>query len=324
MLYSYNKSTDPYFNLAAEEYMLCNQTEDIFMLWQNRDAIIVGQNQNTAAEINRTFVEEHSIAVVRRITGGGAVFHDLGNLNFTFIQNDREGADFAYFGNIIIGALRTLGINASLSGRNDLEIDGRKFSGNARTVKNGRVLHHGTMMLNIALSKLAGALNVSPEKIAGKGVKSVRSRVTNINEHLEEPISVDRLIDAISGYIARQYSEIEPYEFTPEDLTSINALCEQKYRTYEWNYGKSPAYNFTGKHKFTGGNLEARLNVAGGVITNAAIYGDFFSRADVSLLAAQLIGARHESAALRDLLSGMDIDMYINGAVAENLLAALI
>jgi len=324
MIYIYNENTDPHFNLAAEEYMLCGKTEDVFMLWQNRDAIIVGQNQNTAAEINRSFVDENSIAVVRRITGGGAVFHDLGNLNFTFIQNDRAGADFAYFGNIIIGALRTLGINAALSGRNDLEIDGRKFSGNARAVKNGRVLHHGTMMLNIALDKLGSALNVSPEKIAGKGVKSVRSRVTNINEHLETPIEVDRLINVISSYIMQKYNEIKPYEFTPEDLDAINQLREQKYSTYEWNYGKSPAYNFTGKQKFMGGNLETRLNVIGGVITEAVIYGDFFFRADVGLLAAQLIGARHEKAALQKLLGGIDIDLYINGATARDLLAALI
>ncbi|PKP15313.1 MAG: lipoate--protein ligase, partial [Bacteroidetes bacterium HGW-Bacteroidetes-22] len=199
MLCIKDSNTDPYFNLAADEYVMKNFKEDCFMLWRNEPSIIVGKHQNTLAEINVDYVKENSIKVVRRITGGGAVFHDLGNLNFTFIRNSEEGAqvDFRKFTQPIIDVLQKIGINAVFEGRNDLTIDGKKFSGNAEHVWKKRTLHHGTLLFSAVITDLSAALKVNPLKFNDKAVKSVRSRVTNISEHLKEKMDVLEFRDRI-------------------------------------------------------------------------------------------------------------------------------
>ena len=323
MLYIHNISTDPYFNLAAEEYLLMQKQADVFMLWQNNDTVVVGCNQNTAAEIDRDYVEQHHIAVVRRLTGGGAVFHDPGNLNFTFIQSDRS-IDFAYFGGIIICALERLSLHAELSGRNDLTLDGRKFSGNACTVKGGRVLHHGTILLNTSVDHIQGSLRVTPGKIESKGIQSVRSRVTNINEHLAESIGIPELIGVISDHIRERMPDITPYTFTPEDIRAIDQLADEKYRTWEWNYGTSPAYNFVKTHKYPGGTIEARLQVNKGEITSVRLFGDFFGSRDVAEFELALYHVRHERAAIAALLKQQPLDAFFLGATIEDVLEVLL
>ena len=188
MLCIVDSTTDPYWNLAAEEYLLTSLSEPVFRLWRNAPSVIVGRYQNAAAEINSEYVRTRGIPVVRRLTGGGAVFHDLGNVNYTFIDRKVEGEDtaamFRRFTAPVISALRSLGVEASLEGRNDLVISGRKFSGNAVCVHGGRVLQHGTLLFSASVADLSGALNTRPEKFIGKSVQSNRSRVTNISEHL--------------------------------------------------------------------------------------------------------------------------------------------
>jgi len=324
MRYIYNESTDPYYNLAAEEYLLYHKREQVFMLWVNRDVIVVGRNQNTMAEINYEYVQEAEIAVVRRLTGGGAVFHDKGNLNFTFITKEQDEPDgktenaFAFFGNMIIGALATLGLDASLSGRNDLEIDGRKFSGTALTVYRGYVLHHGTLMLNIAVDTLSKALRVSPQKIEGKGVKSVRSRVTNLNEHLDIPIEIPQLVEAISAFIRTQYPDIRHYELTPEDHAAISRLADEKYRKWEWNYGASPKYNFSKDTKYPGGMVQARMRVQDGLIEEVRFFGDYFGKREIPELEQRLTGVRHDAAAIVKALDGIPVGEYFFGAAADD------
>ena len=191
MLCIYNKNTNPYFNLACEEYILKEFNEECFMLWRNSPCIVVGKNQNTLSEINKDYVDKNNITIVRRLSGGGAVFHDLGNINFTFISNQKETFnDFKRFTVPIIDALKQLNVNAEFSGRNDLTIDGKKFSGNAQYCYKNRVLHHGTLLFSANVKDISQSLNVKEKKFEGKAVKSVKSRVTNISSHLKSPMKV--------------------------------------------------------------------------------------------------------------------------------------
>ncbi|WP_434654291.1 lipoate--protein ligase [Thermoanaerobacterium thermosaccharolyticum] len=322
MIYIYNRITDPYFNLASEEYILKEFKDDCFMLWRNEPSIIVGKNQNTLAEINLDYVKEHKIPVVRRLSGGGAVFHDLGNVNFTFIVNDDLNgfSDFRRFTQPIIDVLKKLSINAEFSGRNDITIDGKKISGNAQYYYKNRILHHGTLLVSSNMADLSAALKVRPVKFEDKGVKSVTKRVTNINEHLKEPIDVEEFISLIMNDIREHTGGSGLYEFTDEDIRNIEKLKNEKYSTWEWNFGMSPDYNLKNEKKFLGGTLEVDLNVENGIIKDMKIYGDFFGKKDVKDIEEILKGVRHSEIDIKKALSGIDIGEYLSNITLENLL----
>lgn len=305
--------TDPYFNLAAEEYILKEFDDDIFMLWRNGPSIIAGKHQNTLAEINLDFVKEHSIKVVRRISGGGTVFHDLGNLNFTFISTGREGhlVDFRRFTQPILDILQKLGIEARFEGRNDLTINGLKFSGNAEHVWKNRVLHHGTLLFSARMDHLSAALKVDPSKFSDKAVKSVRSRVTNISEHLMEPMDVMEFSALIEAHIAEIYPDAAYYDLTEEDHRRIQELVEKKYATWEWNFGYSPQYNFRKLVRTQkGGTLEFQLDVHDGIIRDIRIFGDYFSNFDTEEIEQALKGIPHEEGSVKQALSPYRIGDY--------------
>ncbi len=307
--------TDPYFNLAAEEYFLKEFTEDIFMLWRNEPAIIVGKHQNTISEINIDYVKENNIRVVRRLTGGGAVFHDLGNLNFTFIQNDKDHTknDFRKYTKPILDVLLALGIDARFEGRNDLTIDGRKFSGNAETVWKERVLHHGTLLFSATMADLGQALRVDPAKFQDKAVKSVRSRVTNISEHLKDPMDVLEFSDLILNHIVGTYPDAVSYELTDDDHEKIEELVKVRYGTWEWNFGNSPGYNFRKVVRTEqSGTIEFCMDVKNGVIIQTRIYGDYFSHNDPKEIESALRDVLHEEDAIRNALKDFDISTYFS------------
>lgn len=313
MFYIYNKSTNPYFNLAAEEYVLKNFDDDCFMLWQNETAVIIGKNQNALAEINLEYVKANDIAVVRRLSGGGAVFHDLGNINFTFITNDNDDfVNFAKFTEPIIGVLNDkFGIKAELSGRNDLTINDQKFSGNAQYNHKNRVLHHGTLLFSSSIVNISDSLKVKPSKFEGKSVKSVKSRVTNISSHLNSPLKIEDFINMTMDYVKENNaSKGIIYEFTDEDISEINKLCEEKYSTWEWNFGKSPKYNFNNEKRFKGGTVEINFNVEKGIIKECKIFGDFFSKKDINDVEDILINVKHDYESIYSTLKPLDIDKY--------------
>lgn len=320
MLCIYNPCTDPYFNLAAEEYFLDCCQEDVFMLWRNEPAIIVGKFQNSLAEINLDYVQEKHIKVVRRQTGGGAVFHDLGNLNFTFIESNSNG-NFRTFTEPILEVLRQLGVDAHFEGRNDLTINGMKFSGNAQCVHHNRTLHHGTLLFASEMTDLSQALKVNPLKFQDKAVKSVRKRVTNISEHLpDKSFTVMDLKDAIMQYVKSTNANAVNYELTDRDKASIQRLVEEKYSTWEWNFGSSPRYTFQKAIKTKGGMIELYLLLDKGCIKDIKIYGDFFALKDIYELEQRLTGVQHNKEQLAAVIEEIGLSDYIRQVDKEEFL----
>ncbi len=325
MLCIYNDSTEPYYNMAAEEYLLKNFKEDIFMLWRNDNAIICGKHQNSLAEINIDYVKQNSIKVVRRLSGGGAVFHDLGNLNFTFIVtgDPREYDDFSRFTQPIIDVLRNLDVDARFEGRNDLTIDGMKFSGNAKHIYRDRILQHGTLLFTSDMKDLTSALNVNPLKFSDKKVKSVRSRVTNISEHLKQPLTLDEFSAKIMAHVLELYPYSMNYGLTPADRTAIQALADEKYSKWEWNFGYHGEYNFNKAVKSSGGFIEFHLNVEKGIIAGCRIYGDYFSMKDTTDVEKALTGLKHEENTIREALAKINLNEYFMNSNIDEIMDGL-
>ena len=316
MLCIKNPDTDPHFNLAAEEYVLKNFNDNCFMLWRNRPSIIVGNHQNTLAEINLEYVKKNNIDVVRRLSGGGAVFHDLGNLNFTFIKNVEPGenkVDFSQYTEPIIEVLRNMGLNAKFEGRNDIMIDGKKISGNAQAVSGNRVQHHGTLLFSSVMSDLSNALKVNPLKFKDKAVKSVKSRVGNINEFLNDNMDVLTFRDRIMEHILATHEDARLYQYSEEDRKQINRLNEKKYDTWEWNFGSSPKYNLEKLIKTGGGNIEFHINVENGVMKDVRIFGDYFNTFDTKDIENLLKNTPHEEKQIKEKLNETDFDKYFHG-----------
>ncbi len=311
-----NSKTNPYFNLAAEEYILKNFKEDCFMLWQSTPSIVVGKHQNTLAEINYDFVKKNKIDVIRRLSGGGTVFHDLGNLNFTFIKNvvDEENlVDFKKYINPIIEILKSLGVDAKHEGRNDIMVDGKKISGNAEHVFKKRVLHHGTLLFNSEIKNLSQALKVNPLIYSDKGVKSVRSRVANISDYLKSKIDLLGFQESIYNHIFQNNSNATYYEFTDEDIYQINNLVKKKYKTWEWNFGYSPKYVFEKSFNLNDNYFEVQLNVEKGKIVNAKVMVDDSNSEEAIVLSRILEGNFHRE---KELLKALD-DHFKSGIISD-------
>ncbi len=319
-------TTDPAWNLAVEEYVFDHLPKDrmYVMLWQNDHAIIIGKHQNTLAEINESYVKEQGIRVVRRLSGGGAVYHDMGNLNFTVIADaESEGLDFGRFCDMVIRALAKAGIRAERNGRNDMTIDGKKFSGNAQYVRGGRIMHHGTILFDSNMSVLAGALQVDPAKIQAKGVKSVRSRVTNVRPYLPEDLTLEQFRAFLLESILEEFPG-EKYELTEADKAAIAASKDSRYGTWEWNFGYSPACTASKKQRYDGcGSVEAYMDIEKGRIKAISFRGDFFAAEDPTDLAVALEGCPLEESALKARLQNQDISRYFMGLDTERFIKLL-
>ncbi|WML37051.1 lipoate--protein ligase [Clostridium sp. OS1-26] len=322
MIFIKNENTNPYINHAIEEYVLKNFNEDCFMLWRNDPCILIGKHQNTLSEINIDYVNNHKLPVVRRVTGGGAIFNDLGNLNFTFISNNGKNqfADFKKFTYPIIQALKKLSINAELSGRNDLTIDGKKFSGNAQYSYKNKILHHGSILFSADMSNLVQALKVKDIKFQDKAVKSVGSRVANIKEHLKKDMSVIEFKNFIIESVMNDQKNARLHEFTEEEWNEIQKISDEKYATWQWNYGNSPQFNYSNEKKFKGGIVQVNINVHKGLIKDIKIYGDFFSEKEINELEELLKDVKYLRGEVINVLDIVDIEKYMINVSKENLL----
>ena len=320
MKFLYNPSTDAPFNLALEELAAEYFEEDIFMLWRNRSAVIVGRNQNTAAEVDSDYARNHDIQIVRRMTGGGAVYHDLGNVNYTICTAGRllEDTAFSQHASCVVSALRKMDIPAEFSGRNDILVEGKKISGSAKTVLSSRTLFHGTLLFETDLSTLEKVLTPDPEKIRAKGIKSVRSRVGNLRDYLQN-FTVDNFITALAEKITSETGAVW-CEIPTELQQKAARLADEKYRTWQWNYGTPMVYSYTKKKRFDFGSLQVDFNVVNNCIADLTIRGDFFGNRSITELCALLEGNTIEPELLAQKLQTIPISTFISGASAEDLL----
>lgn len=322
MLYIDNNNiTDPRINLAIEEYILKHlDIEETYLLFYiNEPSIIIGKNQNTIEEINTKYVEGKGLHVVRRLSGGGAVYHDLGNLNFSFITKD-DGESFHNFKKFtepVIQALEKLGVDAELSGRNDIIAQGRKISGNAQFSTKGRMFSHGTLLLDSEIENVVSALKVKKDKIESKGIKSIRSRVANISEFLEQKLTTEEFKQLILNYIFDGEENIQRYELTEEDWKKINEISKERYQNWDWNYGKSPKFNLQHSNRFPIGQIDVRLEVKKGQVEQCKIFGDFFGVGNVEEIEEKLTGIRYERQEVAKALDNVDIKHYFGNVTKE-------
>ena len=321
MIYIDDKHTDPAFNLALEEYIFerLPHNRPYFMTWQNDHAVVVGRYQNAFEEVNTEFVKSHNIHVVRRLSGGGAVYHDLGNLNYTIIVDHAKNDEFNFgtFALLVVDVLRRWGIPAEMTGRNDIAICGAKVSGSAQYVRHGRLLHHGCILVDSNLEHAAAALKPNPEKYKSRAVKSVRSRITTVNAHAPCYISVPQFKSALQHRIAEEF-QLEPYRLTSADIFEIERICAAKYATDQWNWGSVPVYSLCREKRFDAGVVTAKILIENNVLQQVHFSGDFFGIGDMTVLENHLCG-NSLGEQLKQIISQIEVGFFIKGFTAENL-----
>lgn len=320
MLYYETGKTDPAYNLAFEEYLLLNHKEDdILILWQNDNTIVVGKNQNTEEEINRDFVEEHGIRVVRRSTGGGAVYHDLGNLNYSFITDvgDESQMSIKSFTVPVINALAKMGVTAEANGKNDITVEGKKVSGTAQRIAGDRILHHGTLLFDSNPSLIAGALKPKPEKFQSKSTKSVQSRVGNIRSFLPKDMTLDEFWDILRKEIS---GNSRASVLTAEERDKIEQLANSRYRTWDWTYGKSPEFSLRGHQRTSGGTVEVYADVRNGRLEQIRFRGDYMARRPMEDIENALAGTRFERYDVGQVLDQFELEDYFGPISKEEIL----
>lgn len=328
MKYIVNKSNNPAYNIALEAYAFRElfSEDEIFILWINEPAIIIGKHQNTIQEINKEYIDAHGIHVARRLSGGGAVYHDLNNLNYTIISNkSEEGAfDFKTFSQPVIETLADLGVKAEFTGRNDLEINGKKFCGNAQAYYKGRMMHHGCLLFDVDMTVLGDALKVSKDKIESKGIKSVRARVTNILDELPEKITVNEFSDKILAKMKETYPDMTEYILSEDELAKIQKSADEQFGNWDWVYGKAPEYTIERNVRYPAGKINTFANVEKSVIKNIKIYGDFFGIKDVQDIEELLVGTRYENKDVLEKLKTIDTTQYFSGMTVEEVAKAIV
>lgn len=313
MLFINNTQTDPHLNLALEEFLLRQAETDqpLLLFYINEPAVIIGRNQNSSEEIDPDFIKEQGIHVVRRLSGGGAVFHDLGNLNFSFITPSRQDLhNFAKFTEPVVAVLRQLGVTAELRGKSDIFAEGKKISGNAQYVAQQRMFSHGTLLFDTDIATMLKALNPRKQAIESRAVQSVRNFVVNIRELLDEDMDIhtfrQTLLEGIFGG-----GPVAEYTLDMAAWAEVEKLADERYRTWEWNYGRSPQFNVRHQEELPGGKVDVRFQVENGRILSCKIYGNFNGRQPIAELEARLTGLRYDRDSLVDALTQIELSQYL-------------
>lgn len=325
MRYLKNPSTNPYYNMAFDEYCLESLPidEPVFFLWQNRPAVIVGYNQEVNTEVNLDYLKEKGIDLVRRVTGGGAVYHDLENLNYTIVGRSEDlERDYPEYAALMMKALQALGVPATLSGRNDILVDGKKVSGFAKRVCKNRLMVHGTLMYNVDVNVLSHVLNPSTTKLQSKGIASVRSRVTNLCNYLPELSDIQAFKNRLEEILSNNYSDAE-YKLSEADLAHIQRLTDEKFATWEWNYGRSPKATLVHSARLACGTVEIHLTLAENRIASCRFGGDFLGNLPASNVEKALTGIPYEINEIRKCLSKIEISRYFDRVSADDLLGMM-
>ena len=324
MEYIINDCHDPYFNLALEEYLFqLDDNNSYFWLWQNDNTVVIGKNQNAFHEVNHDFMKKNKIKLARRITGGGAVYHDLGNLNFSFVvpSNNKKDYDFKHFTGQISKALKTFDIEAEHSGRNDLLIDGKKFSGSAQFIGKSKILHHGTLLFSPDFEIIEKCLTPSKEKLKAHSVSSVKSRVTSISNHLPIKMNIVEFKDKFVREFLNDYNNVNVRRLTADEIEAINKLRTEKFSTYEWIYEASPNFNYSKTMRFENcGVINFSMNLKSGIIDNCKITGDFFGSGDISELEQLLENKVFSREQILTAIASVDLQYYFNNLSPENFL----
>ena len=326
MIYINSNSTSPYFNFALEEYLLTQKDlddDEIFLFWRTNPTIMVGRYQNTFSEINEKYVRENNVNVVRRNSGGGTIYTDMGAWQFTFIEKNykEEGISFDKFTGPIVEALQKQDVDAHFNSRNDLLIGNRKFSGNAQYRKDNAILHHGSILFNTDIQAMVESITVAEDKIIAKGIKSVRERVINISEVMKDNITSENFRDIMLDSLLKNSTT---YTLTKEDIKSINKIQKEKFESWDWNYGKNPIFNISRYKRFNGGRVDFKLNVRKGIIKNCTIEGDFFLSGEISILEESFIDCKYVREDISKLLDTLDIENYFYKITKDDLLECII
>lgn len=326
MIYIDSRSTSPYFNFALEEYLMTEKDlgdDEIFLFWRTNPTVMVGRYQNTYYEINERYVKENNINIIRRNSGGGTIYTDMGAWQFTFIEKNykENGISFGKFTEPVVQALRKENIDAYFNSRNDLLIGKRKFSGNAQYRKDNAMLHHGSILFNTDIKSMVESITVAEDKIIAKGIKSVRERVINISEVMDENITSENFRDIMLNSLQKD-SKI--YTLTEEDIVAINKIKENKFESWDWNYGKNPVFNINRWRRFDGGRVDFKLNIKKGIIKDCTIEGDFFLSGDISKVEKAFINCKYAKDDISKILDTLNIDKCFYKITKDNLLQCII
>lgn len=326
MIYIENTSTDPYFNLALEYYLISEKKPDddlVFLFWRTEPTLMVGKYQNTLEEINEKYVREQNIRVVRRMSGGGTIYTDPGGWQYSFLARN-GGGEICFFKFIepVVRVIRDMGADAGMNGRNDLVVSGRKISGNAQYMHGGYTVHHGSLLYKTDLERLAKSTAADPHKIVSKGIKSVRDRVANIADFLEDPPSPEEFGRRMINSLTR--GGVRAYALTAEDIEGTQRIADEKFRSWQAVYGASPKSNIFKTGRFEGGKVEAGLDIQKGRIADVRFSGDFFCAGDMDLLREALIGCEYDRDKVKAALSAVDMGKLFYKIGPEEILDLLV
>jgi lipoate-protein ligase A len=328
MLFLQSNSLDAAYHFAVEEWLAERPSEGkAFALWRTKPTVMLGANLVAEMEVDLDYAAQNGIEIVRRSSGGGAIYTDEGTIQYSIILPRAGGLDHKriqadYLARPIIAALKTLGLGAEIKGRNDIVLGSKKITGMAQYIKGDFLCSHGSILVDANLDRLARALNVDNEKLSSKALKSVQSRVVNIKDYVAEDVTTEDFLAILKTEVKNfGHGQMEDCEITEEGERRISEICERKYCAREWTFGRSPLYTFRNSARFPAGKVELFIDVKGGKIKALKIYGDYLALRPSDEFADVFIGKGFNKEELREAIAGVDLPQYLGGVSSEEFLS---